>query len=146
MTAHASLKEAENAIKRGMNDYIFKPFDAEVLHQKILQYTTKAELIANNNKTETPITTENLIDLKFLREETFDDRDILETILNSFLDDFEDFINKCEVEIENQNWEQVYALTHKIATYGISNRNLWHQNRNLCLKPQKKEPKLLFSY
>lgn len=113
MTAHASLKEAENAIKRGMNDYIFKPFDAEVLHQKILQYTTKAELIANN-KTETPITTENLIDLKFLREETFDDRDILETILNSFLDDFEDFINKCEVEIENQNWEQVYALTHKI--------------------------------
>ncbi|MDP2089341.1 MAG: PAS domain S-box protein [Flavobacteriaceae bacterium] len=114
MTAHASHKEAERAIKRGMNDYIFKPFDSEVLHKKILKYTTEAKLINENSVTETAFIEEKLLDLKFLREETFNDKEIIENILNSFLDDFEDFINKCEIEIENQNWDHVYALTHKI--------------------------------
>lgn len=112
MTAHASHKEAENAIKRGMNDYIFKPFDSEVLHKKILKYTSKS--VDDSNEEEIEISTEKLLDLKFLREETFNDKDIIETILNSFLIDYKDFLNNCEAEIENQNWTNVYALTHKI--------------------------------
>lgn len=112
MTAHASHKEAENAIKRGMNDYIFKPFDSEVLHKKILKYTSKS--VEDSNEEETEVSTEKLLDLKFLREETFNDKDIIETILNSFLIDYKDFLNNCEAEIENQNWEKIYALTHKI--------------------------------
>ncbi|MDP3352539.1 MAG: PAS domain S-box protein [Flavobacteriaceae bacterium] len=114
MTAHASRKEAENAIKRGMNDYIFKPFDAEVLHEMILKYTTESKLIKESNKEETEINEDKLLDLKFLQEETFNDKDIIETILKSFLTDFEDFLNNCGIEIENQNWENVYAVTHKI--------------------------------
>ncbi|HEX5743708.1 MAG TPA: PAS domain S-box protein [Flavobacteriaceae bacterium] len=112
MTAHASHKEAENAIKRGMNDYIFKPFDSEVLHKKILKYTSKS--VEDSNEEETEVSTEKLLDLKFLREETFNDKDIIETILNSFLIDYKDFLNNCEAEIENQNWEKIYALAHKI--------------------------------
>ena len=114
MTAHASHKEAEKALKRGMNNYIFKPFDAEVLHKKILKYTTEAKLMHENNEEEIAVHEGKLLDLKFLREETFNDKEIIETILNSFLTDFEDFIKNCEIEIENQNWDNVYAVTHKI--------------------------------
>ena len=113
MTAHASHKEAERAIKRGMNDYIFKPFDADILHKKILKHTIKTNLIQENSEINISVE-DKLLNLKFLQEETFNDIEIIETILNSFLEDFEDYINTCEKEIELQNWDKVYALTHKI--------------------------------
>ena len=113
MTAHASHKEAERAIKRGMNDYIFKPFDADILHKKILKHTIKTNLIQENSEINISVD-DKLLNLKFLQEETFNDIEIIETILNSFLEDFEDYINTCEKEIELQNWDKVYALTHKI--------------------------------
>jgi CheY-like chemotaxis protein/HPt (histidine-containing phosphotransfer) domain-containing protein len=114
MTAHASHKEAEKAIKRGMNDYIFKPFDAEVLHRKIHKYTTDSKQLNKIIIAEPTDIEEKLLDLGFLRQETFNDRTIIKTILESFLEDFKDFIDQCETAIEQQNWEQVYTLTHKI--------------------------------
>lgn len=114
MTAHASHKEAENALKRGMNDYIFKPFDAEVLHKKILKYTSEFKNVNENNKSEHTNNEEKLLDLEFLRQETFNDKNIIDRILESFLEDFEDFLKQSEIAIENENWENVYALTHKI--------------------------------
>jgi len=39
MTAHAPKAEIAEALKVGMCDYVFKPFDSEVLFQKLMQYT-----------------------------------------------------------------------------------------------------------
>jgi len=39
MTAHAPKDEIEEALKVGMCDYVFKPFDSKVLFQKLKHYT-----------------------------------------------------------------------------------------------------------
>ncbi len=114
MTAHASHSEAEKATKIGMNDYIFKPFDPEVLHQKIKYYITEHQETFKNIVELTENTNINLVDLSFLQEETFGEVEILESILKSFLTDFDEYINNCEGVIENKDWAQVYAMTHKI--------------------------------
>lgn len=114
MTAHASHSEAEKATKIGMNDYIFKPFDPEVLHQKIKYYISEYQ---ENSKVNTIVkvnTNTELINLAFLKEETFGEVEILESILKSFLSDFEEYITNCEGAIEKEDWSQVYGMTHKI--------------------------------
>lgn len=113
MTAHASHTESEKAIKIGMNDYIFKPFDPEILHEKILNYVKEYQEL-KENKVKTKNNDIKLVDLSFIQEETFGDREILESILKSFLTDFDYYITHCETEIKNKNWEKVQAMTHKI--------------------------------
>lgn len=39
MTAHASKSDIKDALKVGMCDYVFKPFDSELLFQKLVYYT-----------------------------------------------------------------------------------------------------------
>lgn len=40
MTAHASKDDIKSALKVGMCDYVFKPFDADMLFQKLAHYTS----------------------------------------------------------------------------------------------------------
>ncbi len=44
MTANVEQFEVDKCLKSGMNDYISKPFDPDLLKQKILQLTSKSEL------------------------------------------------------------------------------------------------------
>ncbi len=39
MTAYASKTDIKKALKAGMCDYVFKPFDAEMLYKKLIEYT-----------------------------------------------------------------------------------------------------------
>lgn len=41
LTAHAMAGEKERCIQMGMNDYVSKPFDTEVLIKKIISLTAK---------------------------------------------------------------------------------------------------------
>jgi len=41
MTAHASKEDIKDALKVGMCDCVFKPFDSDVLYQKLVRYTRK---------------------------------------------------------------------------------------------------------
>ena len=47
MTAHAMSGEKEKCIKAGMNDYISKPIDEEILFDIIQKYSNPASLNAN---------------------------------------------------------------------------------------------------
>ncbi len=70
MTAHASALEADNCRRSGMNDFISKPFDAEVLFRKINKYVRKAtaKKETDNKIAEHALPKTTIVDYNYLME------------------------------------------------------------------------------
>ncbi len=78
MTAHAMAGEKEKCIQLGMNDYISKPINAEVLFEKIIAVTAV-------NKVDENSITNKLINLDFLSKSVKGNKDLIINIVDIFL-------------------------------------------------------------
>jgi HPt (histidine-containing phosphotransfer) domain-containing protein len=54
------------------------------------------------------------IDLKLLKEQTFNETPILIMIIEQFLEDIDEYIDVLKSELPNQHWELLFQATHKI--------------------------------
>ncbi|MDB4289680.1 response regulator [Flavobacteriaceae bacterium] len=105
MTADASSNDEEKSLKTGMNDYISKPFNPEILYNKIISNTK-----INLNDEEV----DKYIDLSFLKEESLGDNDLFIFLINTFTDNFESFLTTIKAGIKSKDFETIYKASHKI--------------------------------
>jgi len=129
MTAYTSKADIKRAINAGMDDYIFKPFKPVEVYKLLKKY---GDIVEEIKKTESEISTVNneigtvkeYIDLKFLKEETFNESSLLILLIESFLSDIEEFLEVLELGFKDKNWKLLYEATHKIKPsirmFGIS--------------------------
>ncbi len=128
MTAHALNHEAKNCFKIGMNDYISKPFDPEVLYAKICKYTNQKK---EKNKTEfidnkqTSSSTNKLVDLTLLERIYHNDQQKINKILQMYLDSIPNEISTLKNHFEEKNWGQIKRTAHtlkpKMSYLGLKN-------------------------
>jgi response regulator RpfG family c-di-GMP phosphodiesterase len=86
LTAHATLAEEKRSVESGMNDYLSKPFDFNVLLEKLHHNLTNA----NNSKSsdlsqDEEVIVENLINFKYLNEFADGDNTFVEKMVSLFL-------------------------------------------------------------
>ncbi|WP_298115622.1 PAS domain-containing protein [Flavobacterium sp.] len=116
LTAHASSSNIKKAKRIGMNDYIYKPFKSEDLYHKIvkqlniepgkkLKTIIKPKTI-NDNKT--------IINFDFIAQECLNNGDVIIQYLNSFIKEFELFIENTTVAANLNDTLGIYRATHKI--------------------------------
>lgn len=64
------------------------------------------------------------IDLQSLKENTFDDADIMHEIMALFIELIDEYVTVLNTELPNKNWESLFKATHKIkpnvSMFGIS--------------------------
>ncbi|WP_169301351.1 Hpt domain-containing protein [Pontimicrobium aquaticum] len=64
------------------------------------------------------------INLQSLKEETFGDKEILNTILELFVEGIDEYLATIEKELPTKNWQPLFQETHKIkpniAMFGIA--------------------------
>lgn len=115
MTAHAISGEVERCEQVGMNDYISKPFNEDILYSKILTVLKiDTAMEDNTTKTETKINDDRYTDLTYLKKLSKGDNDFVKQMISIFIDQTPTAIQKMEADLSNKNWASLRAVAHKM--------------------------------
>ncbi|RLD59113.1 MAG: hypothetical protein DRJ01_11740, partial [Bacteroidetes bacterium] len=119
MTAHALNHETRKCLKAGMNDYISKPFDPEILFEKICKYTNQKKFVKQNKTKEienkqSSSETNQLINLSLLNRIYHNDQQKINKILQMYLDTIPIEISTLKKYFEEKNWEQIKRTAHTL--------------------------------
>lgn len=109
MTASAMRGEREKCITVGMNDYISKPFEPEMLYKKILSFVLKAGNEAPGKKVR-----EKIINLDYLTKVANNDIGFLKEILEIYMVKIPVTLKEIDNFIIEKNFEQLFAEVHNL--------------------------------
>jgi signal transduction histidine kinase/DNA-binding response OmpR family regulator len=115
ITADASDKEKAKARDAGMDDYIVKPYTPEDLYNTIIKY------VGERIRTEKAPITEAKIkfreagrNLEFLDKFTGGDQELTIQLLEIFLKQVPEAVNKLNSSIQHREWKETHAVAHKV--------------------------------
>lgn len=138
MTANAMKGDYEKCIAAGMNDYITKPVNAELLQEKLLYWFAKIDNVTlapqvnnlpENDQTEqsvieqkssVPFVTKNkqstllTWDKEGLLKRLRHNQDMVDKLISMFVEDNQDIISDLTTAINNNNYNEIAAIAHKI--------------------------------
>ena len=99
----------------GMNDYISKPFEPEVLYHKIVNVLHLNKNINSESTSQAAIQLpEKTLDLSKLEKMMNNDEEMVRKMLNKFYDLTPDYIQDLDKAFQKQNWDEVSKIAHKI--------------------------------
>jgi len=135
MTAHAFSREAENCINAGMNEFVSKPINVDILNAKINKVLNEnlgmIESSSSQNSEEVEeakiddsslvspneivgSTVSVLTDYTYLKSLSQDDNDTFTMLLETLLKDTPGEIVKLEEAHSSKDWEAIKAASHKL--------------------------------
>ena len=106
LTANALESEKEKCWQAGMNEYITKPYNPEVLREKIIFLTENKSKSENHNSEH--ISLDNLSTLMNGSKEH------MIRMTKVFLDQIEKHFNELKLALNENDLEQITAITHKL--------------------------------
>lgn len=113
VTAETAQVEIEKSIEAGMNDFITKPFIAQIIYQKIISLLQP--IIQEKNVVETT-DGESLqnFDLTYLKDITNGQTDQINLIIDSLVLNGPLLINKSLKAVKLERWPDAFAHLHKL--------------------------------
>ncbi|NQZ22744.1 MAG: response regulator [Colwellia sp.] len=128
MTANAMKGDKEKCLSAGMSDYATKPVDADILHEKISNWLGVDKSSFNQVEEESSSTSKQVDDERSEKSKNesivWDEKGFLKRIRNNtalaikitkmFTDDVPALKNQLVEAIEQERWEDIIAIAHKI--------------------------------
>lgn len=120
MTAHAMTGEKDKCIKAGMNDYLSKPINEEMLFDMIRKYLMKDNNTTNaqDGNYEKVITekTAKVIDLHVIDKYSRGDNDFRKELMQEFINTVPPAISSLETAIRQSNYSRIKEIAHDMKT------------------------------
>ena len=121
MTAHAMAGEKEKCIKAGMDDYLSKPINEEMLYEMIEKYAAKksGNLPSENKNEITNLVTDKggkVIDLNVIEKYSKGNIEFRNELIQEFITTVPSAINSLESAIKDQNFTRIKEIAHDMKT------------------------------
>ena len=115
LTASAIIEQKAKAIALGMNDFIPKPFEPKILLNKIGQYSQlDLDQMPDVHDTSSAANSEGDINLDFLKKQTNHDNQLLNKIINLFLEKSDLYKVELEKATSENKIDQILFIAHKL--------------------------------
>ena len=103
LTAAVTKSEIDKSFEAGINDYIAKPFKAEILIKKILQQTINKEFMNESKK---------ITNLDYLKNMAGDNNEIIAEMIEMFIDQIAEYVTNINKAIKEGNWDDLKLHVH----------------------------------
>ena len=117
MTAHAMKRDLDRCLASGMNGYLTKPVkkqDLAAILEKYVGNETGAEAAPSDPAAEAPGASDDIFDETGIRERLDDSDDLIQVVMQSFVDSFPERIEALTLAYEKQDGEKIRQLGHNI--------------------------------
>lgn len=114
LTAHASNDEAQKCLGLGMNAYVAKPFDSNVLLNTILQLINKTDLKETTQIYTEIKSSEQLYDLTYIKEHASGDTEFLIDMISTCLHDTPPLLEQLKSDIKEKDYEKIKVTSHSM--------------------------------
>lgn len=109
MTAHAMAGEQDKCIAFGMNDYISKPVNANLLFEKMI-----LAISTHQSSTTKEIKPKRVINLDFLIQSFGDKKEVMRGTIDVFLEQFPADIEMLEEGVKEKDYIKIKSYAHKM--------------------------------
>jgi len=114
LTAHASNDEARKCLALGMNAYVSKPFDSNVLLNTIIQLVNKTDLSETTQIYGEIEKSEQLYDLTYINEHASGDTDFLIDMISTCLHDTPPLLEQLKSDINANDYGKIKVTSHSM--------------------------------
>jgi PAS domain S-box-containing protein len=117
LTADVTTADVEKCRAMGMNDYMAKPVDEKILHNKILKYVDKPKFrkkVAETKPSQEPTNGERVTNLDYMREHTKGNAPVMKQMIRAYLLETPGLIGTMKQSIDNMDWDKLAEAAHSI--------------------------------
>ncbi|MBN1791515.1 MAG: response regulator [Bacteroidales bacterium] len=111
LTADVTTTDLKKCKAVGMNDYISKPIDENLLYSKIIDLLKKPGLI---NDDDLPVISAKCTDLTYLINRTKSNPQLMMDMIALYLEQTPPLIGSMKQSLLDKDWDSLYAAVHKI--------------------------------
>lgn len=115
LTADLTAADLEKCKTVGMNDYVAKPVDRDLLQSKIVKFVNEAKLIVKDDEiTEMQSETFKYTNLDYLNRRTKSNGPLMMEMISAFLLQTPPLVNVMTKGIREKDWDSLYSAVHKM--------------------------------
>ncbi|WP_394748776.1 ATP-binding protein [Spongiimicrobium salis] len=117
LTADFTIKDKDQCLANGINDYILKPYSPNELLRKIIENKNKTNMDTLHVIESTGINANEVnpkVDLAPVLEECMGELDLLDELVRLYKQNALEFMGKVKIHLKGQDMEQLEFATHKI--------------------------------
>jgi len=127
ITAYNTGAETQKCLEAGMNDFVMKPYEPDLLYQKIVNLIHHAGAVEEARAADgiKPDSEREHYDLSYLNMITGGNTELKEKIIQMLIDETPDELYNLKQTTREKNWKRVRAIAHKMKS-GITYLGLTH--------------------